>query len=334
MSPVEVASVRADPLSHGQARTAGIVGIGRALPRLVVGNAPIAARVGVEPDWIIRRTGIHRRRRLRDDQSLSELAAAAGRRAIDDAGMRPDEVDAVLVATSSADDIVPQAAPIVAGALQADRAMAWDVGLGCAGFLAGLQQGAALIESGRASTVLLIGADVMSRYTDHDDRQTAALFGDGAGAVVLAPGGAGGVGPVVLGADAQRDVLFIDRDERVVRMAGSLVFRHAIERMEEACREVLACAGLGLGDVDLVVAHQANGRIISALGDRFGLAPERVAHYVGELGNTSAASIPLALSLAEDDGRLPQDGHVVLTAFGGGFTWGAGLLTYGTPGAA
>ena len=331
MPPFEVAPEPIAPSILEQARVAGIAGFGRALPRAVVDNAPIAARVGVEPEWIIRRTGIRTRPRIPDDQSLSDLAVQAGRRALDAAGVHPACVDAVLVATSSADDIVPQAAPIVAGALGADRAMAWDVGLGCVGFLAGLQQGAALIESRRAATVLLIGADVMSRYTDHDDRQTAALFGDGAGAAVLVPGGAGGIGAIRLGTDAQRDVLFIDRDERVVRMAGSFVYRHAIDRMEEACRELLHCAGLGVDDVDLVVAHQANGRIISALGERFGLAPERVADYVADLGNTSAASIPLALSLAEDEGRLPADGHIVLTAFGGGFSWGAGLLTYGSP---
>jgi 3-oxoacyl-[acyl-carrier-protein] synthase-3 len=331
VQPVEVASPSVDRFAPVRTRAAGIVALGRALPGAVVGNAPIAARVGVEPEWITRRTGIHSRRRIPDDQSLADLAAAAGRRALDAAGVPAQDVDAVLVATSSADDIVPQAAPIVAGVLGADRAMAWDVGLGCVGFLAGLQQGAALIESGRAATVLLIGADVMSRYTDHDDRQTAALFGDGAGAAVLGRGGAGGVGPILLGSEAQRDVLFIGRDERVVRMAGSVVYRHAIDRMEEVCRELLDRAGLVVDDVALVVAHQANGRIISALGERFGLEPERVAHYVGELGNTSAASIPLALSLAQDEGRLPDEGHVLLTSFGGGFCWGAGLLTYGEP---
>ena len=328
MQPVEVASTYVGPFASLTTRAAGIVALGRALPVVVVDNAPIAARAGVEPEWITRRTGIHRRRRIPDDQSLSDLAAEAGLRALAGAGVHPLAVDVVLVATSSADDIVPQAAPIVAGVLGADRAMSWDVGLGCVGFLAGLQRGAALIESGRAGTVLLIGADIVSRYTDRDDRQTAALFGDGAAAAVLAAGGAGCVGPILLGSEAQRDVLFIGHDERVVRMAGSVFYRHAIDRMEEVCRELLDRADLAVDDIALVVAHQANGRIISALGERFGLAPERVAHYVGELGNTSAASIPLALSLAEDEGRLPTDGHVVLTSFGGGLCWGAGLLTY------
>ena len=329
MSVFELAPPPVAPPVPPRSRTAGIIGFGRALPSTVVENAPIAARIGVDPDWLIKRTGISARRRSAEGESLSDLATQAGSRALDAAGLNPAYVDAVLVATSSADDIVPQAAPIVAGALGADRAMTWDVGLACTGFLAGLQQGAALIESGRANTVLLIGADVLARYTDHDDRQTAALFGDGAGAVVLAPGGPGSIGQVVLGADSQRDVLFIDRIQNVVRMEGRLVYQHAINHMERACRDLLELADLDIEDVDLVIAHQANARIINAVRERFGLDPDRVADYVGDLGNTSAASIPLALSLAEDDGRLPARGHVLLTAFGAGFSWGAALLTFG-----
>jgi 3-oxoacyl-[acyl-carrier-protein] synthase III len=325
----ELAPPPAASPARSRSRTAGIIGFGRALPSTVVENAPIAARIGVDPDWIIKRTGISARRRSAEGENLSDLATQAGRRALAAAGLNPAYVDVVLVATSSADDIVPQAAPIVAGALGADRAMTWDVGLACTGFLAGLQQGAALIESGRANTVLLIGADVLARYTDHDDRQTAALFGDGAGAVVLAPGGPGSVGQVVLGADSQRDVLFIDRIQNVVRMEGRLVYQHAIDHMERACRDLLDLADLDIEDVDLVIAHQANARIINAVRERFGLDPDRVADYVGDLGNTSAASIPLALSLAEDDERLPARGHVLLTAFGAGFSWGAALLTFG-----
>ncbi len=310
-------------------RAAGIAGFGRALPATVVDNAPIAARIGVEPAWITKRTGISNRRRSADGEGLTELAITAGERALAAADVDGADVDVVLVATSSADDIVPQAAPLVAGALGADRAMSWDVGLACTGFLAGLQQGAALIESGRAGTVLLIGADILTRYTDPDDRQTAALFGDGAGAAVLVPGGAGGIGPVVLGGEPQRDVLYIDRAEAVVRMDGKYVYAHAVDRMERSCRELLAIAGLEIDDIDLVIAHQANGRIISAVRERFGLDRARVADYVADLGNTSAASIPLALSLAADDGRLPEQGHVLLTAFGAGFSWGAALLTFG-----
>jgi 3-oxoacyl-[acyl-carrier-protein] synthase III len=332
MLPSELAPAPLAPFAHSRRRTAGIIGLGRALPATVVENAPIASRLGVEPGWITKRTGISARRRCGAGEGLSQLAIVAGDRALDAAGVDPAYVDAVLVATSSSDDIVPQAAPIVAGALGADRAMVWDVGLACTGFLAGLQQGAALIESGRANTVLLIGADVLGGYTDHDDRQTAALFGDGAAAAVLAPGGTASVGPVVLGADAQRDMLYVDRAEGVVRMEGRLVYEQAISHMERSCRVLLELSGLSIDDVDLVIAHQANGRIINAVRERFGLARERVADYVADVGNTSAASIPLALSLAQDDGRLPTAGHVLLTAFGAGFSWGAALLTYGGTG--
>jgi 3-oxoacyl-[acyl-carrier-protein] synthase-3 len=319
------------PPGPGRAlRTAGVVALGRALPDAVVENAAIADRIGVEPEWIVRRTGIAARRAVVDGERLSDLAVTAGRAALDAAGLDPADLDAVLVATSSADEIVPQAAPIVAGALGADRAMSWDVGLACTGFLAGLQQGAALIESGRADTVLLIGADVLHRYTDHDDKRTASLFGDGAGAALLAAGGPATVGLTILGADATgAEILVIDREERVVRMDGQVVFQHAVARMEEACRALLDRAGLALDDVDLVIAHQANGRIIRALRERLGLPEERVADYIAHLGNTSAASIPLALSLAQEDGRVPEHGHVLLTAFGAGFAWGAALLTYG-----
>jgi 3-oxoacyl-[acyl-carrier-protein] synthase-3 len=332
MLPSELAPAPLSPPVHSRRRTAGIIGLGRALPATIVENAPIAERIGVEPAWITKRTGICARRRCGEGEGLSQLAIEAGDRALAAAGVDPAYVDAVLVATSSSDDLVPQAAPIVAGALGADRAMAWDVGLACTGFLAGLQQGAALIESGRANTILLIGADVLGDYTDHDDIQTAALFGDGAAAVVLAPGGPAGVGPVVLGADAQRDLLYVDRTDAVVRMEGRLVYEKAIDHMERSCRVLLELSGLGIDDVDLVIAHQANGRIINAVRERFGLDRERVADYVADLGNTSAASIPLALSLAQDDGRLPVGGgHVLLTAFGAGFSWGAALLTYGGP---
>ena len=310
-------------------RAAGIAGLGRALPANVVENAPIAERIGVDPDWITKRTGISARHRCGEGDGLTQLAVQAGNRALDDAGIDAADVDAVLVATSSSDDIVPQAAPMVAGALGADGAMGWDVGLACTGFLAGLQQGAALIESGRASTVLLIGADVLGCYTDHDDRKTAALFGDAAAGAVLVPGGPASIGPVVLGSDAQRELLYVDRTDAVVRMEGRLVYEKAIENMARSCRELMEIAELELDDVDLVIAHQANGRIINAVRERFGLDRDRVADYVADYGNTSAASIPLALSLAQDDGRLPDEGNVLLTAFGAGFSWGAALLTYG-----
>jgi 3-oxoacyl-[acyl-carrier-protein] synthase-3 len=222
---------------------------------------------------------------------------------------------------------MPCAAPLIAGRLGAERAMAWDVNLACTGFLAGLEQGAALIESGRATNVLVIAAEALSRVTDHDDRKTAALFGDGAGAVVLAPGGAMALGHSILFTEADEDrALVIAHHDRQVRMDGQVVFARAVAAMERCCRSVLADAGLAAGDVDLVIPHQANARITTALADRLGLAPERVVDSIGEVGNTGAASIPLALDAARRAGRLPDGGLLLFTAFGAGFAAGALLV--------
>ncbi len=312
-------------------RTAGNAGFGRELPATVVDHAPIAARIGVEPAWITKRTGISQRRRSADGEGLTELAIEAGARALAAAAVDAADVDAVLVATSSSDDIVPQAAPLVAGALGADRAMSWDVGLACTGFLAGLQQGAALIESARASIVLLIGADILTRYTDFDDRRTAALFGDGAGAALLTRVAApGGIGSVVLGADGSHlDTLFASRERAVIEMDGPEVFRHAVTRMTEATLAACERSGLPLEDVDLFVYHQANARILRAVGQRLELDPAKVIDCIGPHGNTSAASIPIALDAARRDGRLFDGARMVMAAFGAGFTWGGAVVEWG-----
>jgi 3-oxoacyl-[acyl-carrier-protein] synthase-3 len=309
------------------ARHAGIAGLGVALPAGVVSTAAIAARVGVEPEWITRRTGIHARRRLAPGETLAGLGERAARAALTDAGLDGAALDVVLVATASADEVMPCAAALIATRLGAAGAMAWDVNLACTGFLAGLEQGAALIESGRATNVMVIAADALARVTDHDDRKTAALFGDGAGAVLLTPDG-----PLRLSnsmffteADDAR-ALVIDHADRLVRMDGQVVFARAVAGMERCCRSVLADAGLHPGDVDLVVPHQANARITAALADRLGLAADRVVDEIGELGNTGAATIPLALEAARRAGRVPGEGLLLLTAFGAGFAAGAVLI--------
>jgi 3-oxoacyl-[acyl-carrier-protein] synthase-3 len=311
-------------------RAAGIAGMGTALPAAAVETTDIAAHVGVEPEWILRRTGIASRRRLPAGARLTDLAIDAAQTALDDARVDAAALDAVLVATATADEIMPAAAPLVAHALGAGRAMAWDVNLACTGFLAVLEQGAALIESGRADTVLVIAAEALSRVTDHDDRKTAALFGDGAGAMVLTADGALCLGRSVLRADGtDADALTIDHADRLVRMDGQLVFQRAVAAMERCCREVLAGAGLTVADVDLVVPHQANARITAALAERLELPVERVVDAIAGHGNTGAASIPLALELARVEGRLPEVGRILLTAFGAGFASGAVLLEIG-----
>jgi 3-oxoacyl-[acyl-carrier-protein] synthase-3 len=223
----------------------------------------------------------------------------------------------------------PNAAPLVAERLGASRAGAVDLGAACTGFLAGLALASAQAEAGRADAVLVVGAEVLSRVTDHYDRRTAALFGDGAGAAVVTAGAAGRIGPLILRADGSESrCITATHAERLVRMRGQDTFRAAVARMSECTLEVVAAAGLGLDDVDLFVYHQANGRITSALRERLGLPPGRVVDCIASIGNTSAASLPIALHLAEEDGRLGAGCRVLLAAFGAGLTWGAGVVEW------
>ena len=310
---------------------AALTHIGVALPETRVSNAEIGERAGVDTDWILSRTGIHERRAIGPDETLAGLAARAGQALLDDAEIDPQELDLVLVATTSADHITPSAAPLVAAQIGATRAGAIDVGAACTGFLSGLSLGAAQIEAGRAEQVLLIGADVLTRYTDYDDRRTAALFGDGAGATLLSRvPGRGGVGSVVLGADgSQLDTLFASRKRGVIEMDGPEVFRHAVNRMTEATLAACERSGIALEDIDLFVYHQANARILRAVGQRLGLDAGKVIDCIGPHGNTSAASIPIALDAARRDGRLFDGARMVMAAFGAGFTWGGAVVEWG-----
>jgi 3-oxoacyl-[acyl-carrier-protein] synthase-3 len=231
----------------------------------------------------------------------------------------------------TADELTPNAAPLVAHAIGAAGAGAVDVGAACTGFLSALALGAAYIEAGRADHVLVVGAEVLSRYTDPDDRATAMLFGDGAGAVVLGGSGSGGgLGPVVLGSDGGgAGSIVLDRARGYIEMDGQETYRNAVARLTEAGRAAVDAAGIGLDDVDLFVPHQANARITRAVGARLGLPDERVVDCIGELGNTSAATLPLALAHAESEGRLHAGDTVLLAAFGAGFTWGGAVLEWG-----
>jgi 3-oxoacyl-[acyl-carrier-protein] synthase-3 len=308
--------------------TAGIFGIGAALPEHVITNADLEQRLDTNDEWIVRRTGIRERRHLQGEETLADLATRACLLALDDAGRSGAEVDHVIVSTFTADRVTPGLAPEVARVIGADRASAVDLNAACAGFLYGLDQAAALVESGRASVVLVCGAEALSRVIDHHDRSTAVLFGDGAGAVVVAGGEMEiGVGGFVLGADgAQADLLYAERDERMLRMQGSDVYRHAVRRMTAASREALQRAGKTVEDIDLFVAHQANVRIIETAATELGIPREKVMVNVDRVANTSSASIPLALEQAEREGRLEPGATVALAAFGAGFVWGAGII--------
>ena len=315
---------------HARVRTAGVLGLGHHLPETVVSNLPIAERLGIDEGWIVKRTGIRSRRHALPSEPLSQLATAAARAAVDEAGIDATALDAVLVATSTADDLLPNAAPLVATALGAADANAFDVGAACTGWVSALGAGAGMIESGRAETVLVVGVDALSRFTDFDDKRTAALFGDAAGAVVLGAEGEGAIGPFVFGSDAGlAEAIVIGRADALIRMDGHTTFNAAVAALERSTRDACARAGADLDDVDLFVYHQANGRITRAVAERLGLPEGRVADYVAETGNTSAASIPLALAFARQDGRLRAGDTVLVAAVGAGFTWGATVLTWG-----
>jgi 3-oxoacyl-[acyl-carrier-protein] synthase-3 len=310
-------------------RSVAVLGCGTALPSRVVSSAAIAERLGVAEDWIVDRTGIHSRHVIAPGERLSDLAARAGAAALDRAGVEAAELDLVLVATVSADELTPNAAPLVAHALGAVRAGALDVGAACTGFLSALAMAAAYIESDRADRVLVLGADVLSRFTDPEDRRTAPLFGDGAGAAVLGVGHGGGLGPVVLRQDGgHAEVIVAPRDRGLIEMEGQDTFRHAVRRLAEVTGEAAGAAGVALEEVDLFIYHQANARITRAVGARLSLDPSRVVDCIAQIGNTSAASLPLALAHAEADGRLRPGMTVLLAAFGAGLTWGGAVLEW------
>jgi 3-oxoacyl-[acyl-carrier-protein] synthase-3 len=312
------------------ARTARVIGLGHHVPPEVVPNGPIAERIGVDDVWIVKRTGIKSRRRVAPADRLSDLATFAGRRALTDAGIDALDIDLVLVATMTPDEITPNAAPLVAHALGAEQAGAIDIGAACTGWLAALRLAAGQIETSRADRVLVIGAEALTRITDFEDPKTAHLFGDGAGAVVVGAEGEGDIGAIVLAADGGlADRITCSNEERVLRMDGHSTYQIAVKRLSEATVAAVARAGLELDDIDLFVYHQANGRIIRAVGQRLDITPDRVADYVAHMANTSAASIPLTLSLLREDGRLRPGHKVLVAAIGAGFTWGAGVLEWG-----
>jgi 3-oxoacyl-[acyl-carrier-protein] synthase III len=310
---------------------AAVTGAGLAVPQRVVENAAIAARLGVDEHWIERRTGTATRHVVSGAERLSDLAADAGSAALEQAGLGPEALDLIVVATTSADEMSPHTATFVAGRLGAAGAAAIDVSAACVGFLSALALCVGMIEAGRSRHALVIGADALSRYLDPDDRGSAMLFGDGAGAVVVsAVDGPSRLGPVVLGSEpADGPLIRLDRDELLIRMDGPEVYKRAVAVLTDVTREAVAGAGLALGDVDLFVFHQANGRILRAVAQRLGLEDERVADYVARFANTSAASLPIALATAAGEGRLRPGARILLAAFGAGLVWGGVVVQWG-----
>ncbi|MFD7565406.1 beta-ketoacyl-ACP synthase III [Streptomyces tendae] len=327
-------------------RSSVLAGLGSCLPSRCVTNAELERTLDTSDEWIRARTGIARRYVAEEGTHTSDLAVGAAERALKSARLAPDEVDAVIVATTTPDRPCPATAPTVAARLGTGPVPAFDVSAVCSGFLYGLATGSGLIASGAAERVLVIGAETFSRILNPRDRSTSVIFGDGAGAVVLRagePGETGALGPLRLGSDGTGvDLITVpaggpprpgaaapdDLADRYFTMEGKRVFWLAVQRMGECAESVLDRAGWRVEDVDWLVSHQANHRITARLADEIGIPRERSVSNIAEVGNTAAASIPLALDHAHARGTLRPGDRVLLTAFGGGLTWGAVALTW------
>ena len=322
-------------------RRACIVGTGSYLPERILSNAELAARVDTSDEWIVERTGIRQRHIAADGELTSDLAVAAARRALDMAGLTPDDIDLIVVATATADQTFPACATVVQHKLGMRHGVAFDVAAVCSGFLYALSVADAMLVTGAANTALVIGAETFSRLLDWNDRSTCVLFGDGAGAVVLSvEDGAGtaqdrGILAHRLHSDGRyNDLLYVDGGPGStgtvgkLRMKGRKVFRHAVTNLAAVMTETLAAGGLVPDDVAWVIPHQANLRILEGTAKKLGLAIERVVVTVDVHANTSAASVPLALDTAVRDGRIKPRDLLLLEAMGGGFTWGAAAVRW------
>lgn len=318
----------------GQALRAVIKGTGSALPRTRVSNAELAAKVDTTDEWITERTGIKFRHIAEPDETTATLATEASRKALDAAGMTADDIDLIIVATATPDQTFPASATIVQHALGCNGGVAFDVAAVCSGFLYAFSVAESMIRAGSAKNALVIGSETFSRILDWEDRATCVLFGDGAGAVVLS-GEVGTRGALAtrLHADGKHnELLYVDGGPSTtgtvgkLRMKGREVFRHAVTNLANVMNETLEAAELQPQDVDWLVPHQANARIIDATVRKLGLDAGKVVMTVDQHANTSAASVPLALDLAVRDGRIKQGDIVVLEAMGGGFTWGASVV--------
>ena len=320
-----------------------ILGTGSYAPKRVLTNADLEAMVETSDSWIVERTGIRERRLAAPDEACSDLGVLAAQQALADADVQAAQLDLILVATCTGDSPLPSTASLIQHRLGAENAAACDISAACCGFVYGLSVADAFVRTGH-KYVLVIGSEVMSSITDWTDRNTCVLFGDGAGAVVLGPTDDDrGILSVHLHADGRLSDLIcvpgggssLPPSERVlaerlhcVKMRGNETFKIAVKTMEEAIREAVAAQGLGIDDIDCLVPHQANIRILRAVGQRIGLSPDRIMINVDRYGNTSAASIPLALDEAARNGTIREGSLVVMAAFGAGLTWASGVMRW------
>jgi 3-oxoacyl-[acyl-carrier-protein] synthase-3 len=317
-----------------------VVGLGHYLPERIVPNSEFEASLDTSDEWIRSRSGIERRHFAAEGETTSDLATKAARNALADAGLSANDLDAIVVATSTADLTFPSAATMVQSALGMNRGFAFDVQAVCAGFIYAMTTANALILSGQAKRIMVIGAETFSRIMDWTDRSTCVLFGDGAGAVILeAHEGTGdksdrGILSVDLNSDGtHRDILYVDggvstQTTGYLRMQGKEVFRHAVEKLAKTATTAMEKAGVTSDEVDWIVPHQANIRIIQGTAKKLGLSMDHVVVTVQDHGNTSAASIPLALSVGVERGQIKRGDLVVTEAIGGGLAWGAVVLRW------
>ena len=318
-------------------RRSVLLGTGSALPVRAVSNAELAETVDTSDEWIVERTGIRNRHIAGDDETTSTLATDAAKAALAAAGLAAQDIDLIILATATPDQTFPASATIVQAALGIDDCVAFDVAAVCSGFLYAVTVADSMIRSGAAQRALVIGSETFSRILDWEDRTTCVLFGDGAGAIVLgteeSADGARGILAAKLHADGRHNqLLYVDGGPSTtktvgkLRMKGQEVFRHAVVNLASVLTEVMETAGLATDQIDWLIPHQANARILDATARKLKLSPERVVMTVDRHANTSAASVPLALDLAMRDGRIKPGDLLVLEAMGGGFTWGACVL--------
>ncbi len=321
-----------------------ISGSGSYVPDTVLTNRELEKKIETSDQWIAERTGIRERRIASKDQATSDLAVYAAKRALKNGGVSPDALDLIVLATSMPDMFFPSTACIVQDKLGAKRAAAFDLSAACSGFLYALSVGEQYVRSGTYKNVLVIGAEVMSRLTNWEDRRTCVLFGDGAGAVLLGPASSErGILSVHLHSDGSLSELIcvpgggsaIPPSEKVlverlntIKMKGSETFKIAVRNLEEAAQEALQANGLSISDITWLIPHQANVRILNAVAERLGFPKEKMVINLDKYGNTSAASIPLAFDEALRDGRIQKGDTLLFLAFGGGLTWGAALVDY------
>lgn len=344
LSPLssDAPSPLAAPLSDLQ--NAGIAGLGMCVPDRIVTNEDIALLVDTKDDWIVSRTGIRERRIADENTMTSDLAVIAGQRALDDAGIAAEDLDLILCATTSGDYIWPATACVVQHRLGASRAAAFDLSAACSGFCYGLATAAGFIQTGAMRRILVIGADTLSKQVNWQDRGTCILFGDGAGAAVLTPcGPESGILASSLGADGSglesvwipaggtrtpTTPEVLEQKLNTISMRGQEVYRFAVRIIPEVVESALRKVCLRAADVDLLVLHQANARIIDSAAERLGIPPEKVFVNLDRYGNTSAASVPLALTEAAQQGRLKKNDIVVTVGFGAGLTWAANVIRW------